>query len=158
MAYCCRMFNLRAKVTNHSFQPSEAAQELDLLLCRGLGIVCVATAAGNTTRDGKDTLGLVPGARGARMASIAAHFAPAAIDAAPHLQAFCLIGVIGTIRFWRLQRHHFGIRIGRGFSCVSFWRDLNIGKKLVCGMTEKTRGESVAASRSRTRASVLSSV
>ena len=123
------MFNLRAKVTNHSFQPSEAAQELDLLLCRGLGIVCVATAAGNTTRDGKDTLGLVPGARGARMASIAAHFAPAAIDAAPHLQAFCLVSVIGTIRFWRLERHHFGRRIGRGFSSVSFWRDLSIGKK-----------------------------
>jgi len=66
------------------------------------------------------------------MVSIAAHFAPAAIDAAPHLQAFCTVGVIGTIgtiRFWRLQRHHFGRRIGRRFSCVSFWYDLNIGTK-----------------------------
>src|SRR2546423_12385129 len=123
------MFNLRAKVTHHGFQPSEAAQELGLLLCREVGIVCVATAAGNTTRDGKDTLGLIPGARSARMASIATHFAPAAIDAAPHLQGFCPVGAIGTIMFWRLQRHHFGRRIGRGFSRVSFWRDLYIGKK-----------------------------
>jgi hypothetical protein len=123
------MLNLRAKVTNHGFQPSETAQELGLLLYRGVGIVCVATAAGNTTRDGKDTFGLVPGARSARMASIAAHFAPAAIDAAPHLQTFCPIGVIGTDRFWGLQRHHFSRRISRGFGRVSFWRDLNIAKK-----------------------------
>ena len=123
------MLNLRAKVTNHGFQPSEAAQELGLLLCRGVGMVCVATAAGDTTRNGKDTLGLVPGARNARMASIAAHFASAAIDATPHLQTFRPIGVMGTIRPWRLQRHHFGRRIGRGFSRVSFWSDLYIGRK-----------------------------
>ena len=113
LACCCCMFNLRAKVTNHGFQSSKATQELGLLLCRGVRIVCIATAARNATGDGKDTLGLVPGARSARMASIAAHFAPAAIDAAPHLQTFCLIGVIGTTRFRRLQRHHFGRRIGR---------------------------------------------
>lgn len=91
------MLNLRAKVTNHGFQASEAAHELSLLLCRGVGIVYVAAAAGNATRDGKDTLGLVPGARSARMASIAAHFAPAATDAAPHLQAFCPVGLNGTV-------------------------------------------------------------
>src|SRR5258706_15834099 len=98
------MLNLRAKVTNHGFQPSEAAQELGLLLGGGFGIVCVASAARNTTRHGKDTVGLVPGARGARMASIAAHFAAAAIDAAPHLQVFFAVGVMGSIRLWRLQR------------------------------------------------------
>ena len=99
------MLNLRAKVTNHGFQASETAQELGLLLCRGVAIVWVATAAGNTTRDGKDAFGLVFGARTARMASIAAHFAPSAVYAAPHLQAFYPVGVISTVRLWRMQRH-----------------------------------------------------
>ena len=58
------------------------------------------------------------------MASIAAHFAPAAIDAAPHLQAFCTFGIIGTIRLWGLQRHDSGKRIGRGFNRGLICRDL----------------------------------
>lgn len=68
-------------------------------------MVGVATAAGHSTRDRKDALGLVLGARSARQASIAAHFAPAAMDAAPHLQALRSVGVNGRIVFCRLRRH-----------------------------------------------------
>ena len=39
------------------------------------------------------------------MASIAAYFASAAIDAAPQLQALCLVGanIVVEIGFWSLQ-------------------------------------------------------
>ena len=132
-AYYSHMLNLRAKITNHGFQSSETAHELGLLLRWGFGTIYVPITAGDTTRDRKYTFGLVPCARGARMASVAAHFAPAAIDAAPYLQAFSPVGIIGTIRFLMLQRHHFVRPMGRGFSRVSIyvscWRDIDVGTK-----------------------------
>ena len=62
------------------------------------------------------------------MASIAAHFAPAAIDAAPHLHVFCPAGVVGDIRFWELQRHYCGKQFDRGFSIVVFFGVMQLRK------------------------------
>ena len=47
------------------------------------------------------------------MASIAAYFASAAIDTAPHLQALYLVdaNITGMIRFWILQGHDVGRKV-----------------------------------------------
>jgi len=129
---------LRAKAANHSFQPSEATSKLNLVLDRRAWIVSIAAAVGNTTRDGKSTLGFVPGAWSARMASITTHFAPAAVGAAPYLQGFCAI----TTGFWRLIRHHVGRRNGIELSRMSFCCGLN-----TYGKTCELRGWRTAGAR-----------
>lgn len=91
------------------------------------------------------------------MTSIAAHLAAAAIDAAPYLQAFFTVGVVYTIRFWGLQRHHIGRprRTGRGFSRVSFCLCTH-GRRWLSRAVESTAAAGGGApSRSRTRASAL---
>ena len=47
------------------------------------------------------------------MASIAAYFASAAINAAPHLQALYLVdaNITGMVRLWILQGHDVGKRV-----------------------------------------------
>ncbi len=92
-----------------------------MLLCWGVRIDRVTVAAGYAARGGKDTLGLIPRAWSAWMASITAYLTPAAIDAIPYFQRFCTFAA----KLRKLRRHHFGRRIGLGDACRPFWFDFN---------------------------------
>jgi hypothetical protein len=85
LAYSCCILNLGAEPTNHCFQPSQAAYELELLrYCP----VSDSASTRDTARYGEDTLDRISGALGAWMVPITAHFTTAAIDAIPYFQGF----------------------------------------------------------------------